>query len=371
MRKDYIAEQKRNHNRRALVVLPIHYPKEILTALNILAVELWGPPGAPRSADVGRIQTYICPIVRNALAFLAGGGAELLDGLFFPHTCDSIQGLATLVPDFGGWDKAIFRFIHPKGEPRAASRQFLERELAGLVDELEVFCGEPLKLDRLRWAITLHREIDGLRARLTARRACLKMNDLEFYTLLRRGEFLWPEDHLEELREAARSLGAEPVQGGVPIMISGIVPEPMSIFENLNEAGAYVAADDYAALGRRIVRSPAPPLNDPVKVLVELYFYAAPCPTRASDLGPRLDYLERLYGESGAAGLILHNIKFCEPEIFDLPVVRKRFSDLGAPVLYMESELETALSGQALTRLEAFVEMVDKAGVSGHGGRQE
>ena len=31
----------------------------------------------------------------------------------------------------------------------------------------------------------------------------------------------------------------------------------------------------------------------------------------------------------------------------------------GAPLLYLEGELEASLSGQIITRLEAFVEMVD------------
>ena len=54
----------------------------------------------------------------------------------------------------------------------------------------------------------------------------------------------------------------------------------------------------------------------------------------------------------------MHVQKFCEPELFDVPAIRRRFARIGAPLLYLEGELETALSGQAITRLEAFVEMV-------------
>jgi hypothetical protein len=46
-------------------------------------------------------------------------------------------------------------------------------------------------------------------------------------------------------------------------MVTGYVPEPMSLFRHLEEAGAFVAADDYAAVGRRIPLRPpgedAPP----------------------------------------------------------------------------------------------------------------
>src|SRR5512147_1901148 len=99
MRRAYIETQKREHGRAAVAVLPVHYPKEILTAMNVLAVEMWGPPGPPRGPEAGRLQSYVCAVARNALAFLASGGADAVDAVLFPHTCDSIQGLATLAPD--------------------------------------------------------------------------------------------------------------------------------------------------------------------------------------------------------------------------------------------------------------------------------
>src|SRR5512142_160033 len=126
-REPYIERQRTEHGRKAVAVLPIHYPKELLTALDLLAVELWGPPGPPRGDAAGRIQTYVCAVVRNALAFLASGGADACDAVLFPHTCDSIQQLATLVHDLGGWDRPTFTLLHPKGADRASARAFVLR----------------------------------------------------------------------------------------------------------------------------------------------------------------------------------------------------------------------------------------------------
>jgi len=358
MRKAYIEEQKTKHGRRALAVLPIHYPKEILTAMDILAVEMWGPPGEPRGPDAGRIQAYVCAIVRNALAFMASGGADVVDGVLFPHTCDSIQGLATQATDFGGWSKAAFRFIHPKGGDRPSSRRFVRRELQFLAGELEGFVGKPLDPQALRRAIELHAEIHRLQSRLLDGRARLDMDDGALYALLRRGEFLWPEDHLAELREAEASIRDEPVQRGAPIMVTGIVPEPMTFFSTLNEAGAYVVADDYAATGRRVIRNHPKMADDPFDTLVDLQFCGPPCSTRSIEQMRRMDYLMEAFKGSGAAGLIIHEVKFCEPELFDVPLIRRRFDAIGVPVLFMESELERELSGQAVTRIEAFVEML-------------
>ena len=343
---------------KTVVVLPVHYPRELFTAMDVRTVELWGPPGPPRGPDAGRIQAYACAVVRNALAFLAAGGADAVDAALFPHTCDSIQGLATLAPDFGGWGKPALRYLHPKGGDGPAARAFVRAELLHLADGLARLTGRPLELPRLAEAIGLHARIDRLRGELLSRRAFLDMTDRELYRLLRRGEFLGPVEHLSELADAARGIGEERMQRGVPLMITGYVPEPMSFLDALASAGAFVAADDYAAIGRRVPLSPPADGGDPLDTLAAKEFGMPPCPTRGGDRDLRMEYLETLYRRSGAAGLIVHVQKFCEPELFDIPAVRRRFARIGAPVLCLEGEMESALSGQVVTRLEAFVEMV-------------
>ncbi len=342
-----------------MAVLLIHYPKELLTAMDVLAVELWGPPGPPRGDAAGRIQAYVCAVARNALAFLASGGADDVDGVLFPHTCDSIQGLATLATDFGGWRKKAFTFLHPKGPPRPSSRRYLEAEMRSLAAGLAGLTGRPLDEARLAWAVRLHAEIDGERAALLDGRGRIAAADPELYALLRRGEWLWPEEHLAELRAFRARFPEGAPRAGVPILVSGYVPEPAEILQVLDGAGAFVAADDHAALGRRVVRAPVT-AADPWEALLARYWAAPPCSTRSADPAERVRHLTGLLERSGARGVILHLVKFCEPELFDVPLLRRAFADRGVPVLYLEGELERELSGQAVTRLEAFVEMLQE-----------
>ncbi len=357
-RTEYIQRQRELHGRRTVAVLPVHHPKQLLTALDVLSVELWGPPGPPRGDAAGRLQPYVCAVARNALAFLAAAGADAVDAVLFPHTCDSIQGLATLVTDLGGWSKPALTFLHPKGLERPGVRAFLEAELRALACALEALAGRRLEPARLAAAVRLHDEIDAARAELLDGRARLDLSDPELYALLRRGEWLWPEDHLAELRAARAALRPAPVQTGVPILVSGYVPEPAAILEVLRDAGAYVAADDYAAVGRRVVRAPAFEGGDPWAALVERHLAAPPCPTRAAEQGARIRHLEALRERSGARGVLLHLVKFCEPELFDVPAIRAAFARRGVPVLVVEGELEAALPAQVVTRVEAFVELL-------------
>ncbi len=360
-REAYIERQRSEHGRKAVAVLPIHYPKELLTALDLLAVEVWGPPGPPRSGAAGRVQPYVCAVVRNALAFLASGGADAVDAALFPHTCDSIQQLATLAPDFGGWNKPALTFLHPKGSDRPSLRRFLAAELRALGAKLEAVAGRRLDADKLAASLRLHREIDAHRAALLDGRRTLPLDDAALYALLRRGEWLWPEEHLAELRAVRAKLGTG-APAGVPVLVTGYVPEPIALLETLNGAGAYVGADDYAAVGRRVVREPDVSVGDPWEALVDRQLAAPPCPTRAADQGARMRHLEGLLERSGARGVVVHVVKFCEPELFDVPAIRRTFEARGVPLLYLEGELERQTSGQVVTRLEAFAELLAGAG---------
>ncbi len=333
-RGDYLAHQKRG-GRSALGVLPIHYPKPLLTAFNLLAQEIWGPPGPPRGGASGRIQTYVCAVVRNAMAFLVSEQAAGLDALLFPHTCDSIQGLATQITDLGGWNRPSFVFQPPRLAIRDSARRFLDQELRSLAGELAAWTGQALTEARLAWALDLHGEIDALRLCLLASRARLPWSDPELYALLRRGEWLWPEDHLLELRAACQALAETPVQTGLPILVTGYVPEPPGILAALQEAGAFVAADDYAAVGRRVPRARSAGPVDPWARLAERQLAHPPCPTQGGPQGERMEHLLRLASESGARGVLVHLQTFCEPESFDVPAILRACSGRGLPVLVL------------------------------------
>jgi len=362
MRNAYIRDQRERHRRLAVAVLPILAPRPLLTAMNVLGVELWGPPGAPRGHDAGRLQAYVCGLVRNALAFVASGGADVADALLVPHTCDSLQGFATLAPDFGGWGKPVLRFQHPKGPARPSATRFVQAELRFLATEL-VRIGARWPADtQLHEAIALHRRIDALRAELLDQRARVDLDDVALYALLRRGEWLWPEDHLAELEGAKQQhLGDCAVQHGVPLMVTGYVPEPAGLLATLGEAGAYVAGDDWAAVGRRVLRGPAGDVDGPAWERLAAWLQGMPpCPTRTADQPARIAHLWSIFERSGARGLLIHTVKFCEPELFDVPAIRRHFAAHNVPVLHVESELEAVLSGQTTTRLEAFVETLTR-----------
>jgi len=361
-RIEYIQKQQKEHSRKVIGALPVHYPKEIFTALDVVPVEIWGPPGLKAGEGAGLIQTYICPIVRNAMSFIGSGRADIVDGLFFPHTCDSMQGLATLIPDWLNWRKPVFRFQHPRGSHRPEALNYLRDEISLLVRSLEKAFGLSMNMARLHEALRLHKEAEGLIRLLFSRRLYFKGSDRELYSLIRQGEFLRVEDHIPLLKKAASEMADRPVHKAIPVMITGYVPEPMALLDALNAAGAMVVADDYAGIGRRIPRPIDNRLDDAggIDAVIRRYLSLPPCPTKTMNPQSRIPYLLSLIRESGARGVVIHEVKFCEPELFEIPSLRKAFESEGIPVLFLETELETELSSRTITMIEAFLEVLKK-----------
>jgi benzoyl-CoA reductase/2-hydroxyglutaryl-CoA dehydratase subunit BcrC/BadD/HgdB len=137
-------------------------------------------------------------------------------------------------------------------------------------------------------------------------------------------------------------------------MLSGIVAEPLDLFDQLAAIGARVATDDLAGGTRRLYPAGAP--DDPFARSAEALLSGPPDPTRGDPIAARASRLQQQMEASGARGLVVYDPKFCEPELFDLPLLRRYLGAAGYPMLHLEVELNGRLSRQTLDRLEAFVE---------------
>ncbi len=335
-------------------VFPIHYPRALFRAFNILPVEVWGPPGVDPSHGARHVQAYVCSIVRNAIAFVQTGGLEVADVLVVPHACDSLQGLGSLLIDFIVPRQPVLPIYIPRGR-RESDMAFLADELRSHFERLGEITGRrPDEVDLME-SITREEAADGLLAKLHHERPRLPLSDLAFYRLVRSREFL-PAERFATLAQGTLEKTGQPPSPGIPLLLSGIVPEPMSLFTTLTELGGLVVADDLACCGRRLY--PAGREQDPFRRMAERIIFGPPCSTRGNPIEERAQYLLGLAGRTGARGVIFYDVKFCEPELFDLPDLRRALGEAGLPSLLLEVDINDPLSNQMRTRLGGFMEMV-------------
>ena len=354
-RKEYLIQQKKA-GRHIFGVFPGQYPREILWAMNGVPIEIWDPPLEITAANA-HLQPYICSVVKLGLELILQGKCDDLDGFLFPHTCDSLQNLASIVNDYLGLEKPCYFFYHPKAPYRDASRNFYMEQLKGLAALLEKQLG-PLDSFKLKQSVEQGQQVASLLRELYSMRASreLAAANAQFYRIIRQGEFLMPDDFiplLEEFLTASKGRST----AGPAVILSGILPNPPEILTLLDELEVRVADDDFLNCSRRLL-APFSQAQDPFEAMTETYFALPACSTRGSSIGERLEYLLGKINTSGARGVIFYMTKFCEPEFFDVPQLVKEIKKRGFATLVIDSELNQGLSGQLNTRVEAFVEMI-------------
>jgi benzoyl-CoA reductase/2-hydroxyglutaryl-CoA dehydratase subunit BcrC/BadD/HgdB len=176
-------------------VLPIHYPRALLRAFNILPIEVWGPPRIDPMLGTAHLQPYVCSIVRNALAFLLNGGLDAVDCIVVPHTCDSLQGFASILIDFVKPKQPVLPIYLPRGK-RDSDLQFLAAEFRALYDKLSALTHRQPTNDDLMHAIEREEQADDLLGQLHRHRQKVALSQIDLYRLLRSREYLPAESFL-------------------------------------------------------------------------------------------------------------------------------------------------------------------------------
>lgn len=347
-------EATRKKGDRIAAVLPFHYPRELLRAFGFQPVEVWGPPNVSTEHGSIHLQAYACSIVRNAVSFLLQGGLDPADVLLVPHTCDALQGTASVLIDFVETKQPVLTVYLPRGQ-RSSDRSYLIDELRVLGKRLGELSSVSPSDEDLNEAIEREEQADAELAKLALNRAKVKLDDRSFFTVLRSREYLPAETFIEVAKAVPRG---KPASSGVGLMVSGIVPEPMEVFDVINNAGGWVVADDLACCSRRLY--PQSNETDPYARIADRLMRSPLGPTRGSPILERAEAIADRMKTTGAKGILVYDIMFCEPELFDLPQLRDYLSKLGFPLLHVEFDTMSSLSGQAVNRIEAFLEMLDE-----------
>ncbi len=352
-RKQIIEEYKTKGGLVA-AVFPIHYPRALLRAHGVLPVEVWGPPSADKSLGDAHLQAYTCSIVRLGLSYLIAGKLDIADLFVVPHCCDTLQGLGTLITDFISHEKPVLPLYLPR-DRRDLDVEFFSKELFAFGSKLREISKKTPSNDDLLEAVRIEDRATAVTKQLFENRLRLPCSNRELYELARSREYLPAEQYTAFVEQVPLDVGDEK-KDGLRVILSGAVPEPMDVLDTLEEMDAVVVADDFLSTGRRAYEPSKH--NDPWFRMAEAIVKGPPDSTRGSSFEDRLNYLLKLVKESKAQGVVFCQVKFCEPEQFYLPALRKGLDEAKIPSLLVELDIGDPLPSQVVVRLEAFMEMI-------------
>jgi len=336
-------------------IFPIHYPRALFRAYNILPVEVWGPTGADTSYSTAYLQPYVCSIAQSALAYLLTGDLDITDIVVAPHTCDSLQGLGSILLDFIKPKQSVITIYYPR-DKRDVDVEYLANEFKSVGEQLSKITGIKLTDKKLKEAIIREEEADDLLKQLYENKVYLDYNDTEFYKIIRAREYLPAEEFTIIANEALQNK-TEKEKTGIPIIVTGIVPEPKGLLKVINELNGRIVADDFACCGRKLyVKGKS---SNPYKYMAESLIFAVPDSSRENSINDRANYLVNLAKKYGAKGVLIYEVKFCEMELYYIPQVRERLKEEGLNSVIIEVDINDSLPHQTITRLEAFLEVIE------------
>lgn len=217
--------------------------------------------------------------------------------------------------------------------------------------------GQSLRSEALREAITLGNDLR--KALKEAKEFWLsgKLSSLAYYDLRIKAFSPCSPESIRNLKEIhADGLGPQAPKPRI-MLASGVIAKRPLIELIERESFAVVAED--TELGDRYPLEEitvGESVEENLLNLAKAYFNRPPSPR---DLNPRsrLLFYEGLIRDRKVQGVVFSYYKFCDPALAEYPFIASYLKRWGIPCLLLEEEDE-GLSGQNITRVQAFLEMV-------------
>lgn len=341
-----------------------YFPKEILYAFGRVPVRIF--PSATNGAEAEPyLHKNFCALVKVTLAsFLDESAPPDLEGVVFSDICDAHRRLYDVWRAYV--NIPVLAFLDLPRRADALGQNFYVATLTRFVTQLETRFGVTLTADALADSICIYNRQRALWSELRAAWVDGRVPTATYYALRDARFARDPVAANGQIRDAlADAVDCAPNSSRAPrILLMGSLQVQRGLIEAIDDSRARitkatsVVAED-SACDEREVSAPIREEGTREELVRDLAvkYLVAPAP-RMRDLPRRLDYLARLAETRRVNGVICSYYKFCDLFLAEFPVVKAFFESKKIPVLLLEDEGDPALSGQARTRLEAFVEML-------------
>jgi bcr-type benzoyl-CoA reductase subunit C len=343
-------------------------PEELIHAAGLHPFLILGT-NEPIRHSAALLPDNSCSLARSNLELVVGYQGAFFDGFILSQVCDTTQHLCDI------WkrkfpDHYFENFLAPRQVARPSARDWYAQECRRLRAALEKYTGREITDDDLRGSLHLYNENRSLLRRLynIKQEAPALMTNREFFDVVKATFFMDKKEHNRLLQEvvdwAERDKSRYTDQDGYfKVIMAGIVVEPPTIYDMIDEVKGAIVGDNLCTASRYIYHD-CEEGTDPDEALADRHMRKPHfSPINADVEGIYNDLLE-LYRTGGAEAIFYCHIKYCESQDYDLPDIKARMRQEGIPFLELETEYQTTHLSQMKTRLQAFCESVIGKGAS-------
>ncbi len=324
------AWKAKSETRRLIGYLPLYLPREIIHALGMLPVGLFGAGDRlPVVRGDAFFQSYICHLPRTVVELALGGNLDDFDGFIFPSICDVIRNLSGIFRMKMGGRYARYLDFPQNFDPKVGGT-FYRSELERLVADLSKLNGIALTNGALNEAIQRYNHNRKLLRRLDSIRAGRPhvISATDFYLLRRVGQMVDVQDcnrFWQRVIELADAIEREP-EDKIRIVVSGSFCEqpPLGLIKTIENAGCYIVEDDFQLGLNWFQDELSANTDDPMGVLVDAYLNLSPASSAVyAPADTRGRALLKQVRERNADGVIFCAPSFCDPALLDRPFLEQ------------------------------------------------
>lgn len=339
-----------------------YIPEEIIYAAGALPYRMRAIGSTQTTLGDSYLSYYNCSFTRHCLDLAFRGSFDFLEGLVGQPSCDHVRRI------YDVW-KAKFNtpFVHFIKVPRKTvdgAMEWYKAEIIKFKEGLERHFGVELTNERLREAIKVCNQTRSLLKQLYEfrKQEHPQISGAETLALVIASTAI-PKDQFNEqmqavLKEVSNRNGRKDYKARL-MVVSPIMDNP-GYLKVIEDVGGLVVAD-YLCFGTRAIWDLVDEtIPDPMDAIAKRYMERLSCPRMMGDYPRRFSFIKDTINDYKVDGLICTRLTFCELWGGENYMLREDAKKLGIPTLILEREHKLDAIGQLRTRIQAFLEILEK-----------
>ncbi len=286
-----------------------------------------------------------------------------LAGVVFMNSCESMRRLSDAWKVVRPNDRQVIVDLPSTAD--LTSITFLARQLSLLWNTLREWSGMDVVEENIVQSVKRYNELANKLAELNkAVHSNGQKGDLKRLQRILNSSVTFPIEktltEIDNLKDKLAEREASPT--GIPVYLFGNVLPDEEAFELLEISGCRIVGDSLCTGSRQIVPINYKDKGDPFLQLARALLNRPQCARTVTPDNPGglATYILKEAQQCGAVGVIAHVMKFCDPYLGRIPAVREALEESGIPILVLEGDCTLRSLGQSRTRIEAFVEMLER-----------
>lgn len=302
----------------------------------------------------------LCPHIKIVLDRAIEGDLPEIEGMVFINSCDSMRRLSDAWREARPNDKTILLDLPSDINP--LNIDFLAKEYERLSKALFEWNNENFSLDKIKAKIDTWNSLSNNVKKIEQKMA---QNYFPGYASeLQKVINTAATDSTDNaLQLAGNHLEPEtPSKSGLtPVFIFGNLLFDPKVYQLFEEWNMHVTASDFCTTSRFIAPIDSNADDNIFKSLAISYLNHTSCARTmdATKPGNIAKDIVQQARDNDAKGVIGFTLKFCDPYLARIPMIRQELQKKSIPFLMIEGDCTMGSLGQQQTRIEAFTEMLE------------